>query len=175
MNVHITNTKALVDTLFSVLIFLIYLISIKEKEDMVGPKYALLWHLAAAFTVALDSQITESQNTWGRKGTLEVIWSNHLGFQSEMLHHFQDLRWNWLPCSSLCPPSWLSWLENFLQFLHCFSQSPCLTARSGLTVTCDSSPSELVNVSCQGPWTYICPVCLIIPWPNPLTPRVYLF
>lgn len=39
---HVSNKKALADTLFSVLIFAPYLISIKKKEDVVGPKYALL-------------------------------------------------------------------------------------------------------------------------------------
>lgn len=143
---------------------------------MVGPKYALLWHFAVAFTVALNCQITQSQNSWGRKGALEVIWSNHLGFQDVMLHHFQDPRWKWLACSSLCPPPYPSWPKkwHFLSaVLHHFSQSQILTVRSGLTVTSDSSLSELVNVSCQGPWT-VYPICLIIPWPNPLSPRLHL-
>lgn len=144
---------------------------------MVGPKYILLWHLAAAITMVLDCQITGSQTVEAGRAVLKSSWSNDRGFQEEMLHHFQDPRWNWLACSSPGPPSCPSWLEkwHFPSAVLChLSQSPCLTVRSGLTVTSDSSVSELVDVSCQGPWTYIYPVCLNIQWPNPLPPRVHL-
>ena len=91
----------------------------------------------------------------------------------------QGSRWGWPACSSLCPPScpfwrleW-HWLSSSLwailpiamiiqRFLRVASQwhQPALSAD--------------MDASHQGPWTYVCPVRLSIPWPDHLPPRVHL-
>lgn len=36
------------------------------------------------------------------------------------------------------------------------------------------APSAFMDTSHQSPWTHMCPICLSIPWPDPLPPRLHL-
>lgn len=96
-------------------------------------------------------------------------------------------KWEWgrLACSSIGPScpfwkwGWHLFSSSFWQLLPVATINQRLS-RAALQWHLPA-PSALLGASHQGLWTYGCPVCFSIPWPNPLPPRwlkekfLYLF
>lgn len=91
----------------------------------------------------------------------------------------KGLRWSWLACGSLGPTSLPSRRRGW--HLLCSSLQELLpTAMIDYRLSSIAlqwylpAPSVLMCASHQGPWIYMDPVCLSLPWPDPFPPRVHL-